>query len=86
MANVYLGTEIKTKPKIEPEISQEQNKVRMALVGLSLLHSHEKRKKLEEENENEEEEHSILDNISRITRAISPVLLPMISTLGDVEK
>lgn len=44
MANVYLGTEIKTKSKIEPEISQEQNKVRMVLVGLSLLHSQEKGK------------------------------------------
>ena len=85
MSNIYLNTEIKSNPKIEPEVLQEQFKVANVLIGLSLLHSYEKQRiALEEEDIEEDEEFSIYDDITRVTRVLSPILIPMISTLSEV--
>jgi len=77
MDNIYLLTEIKGRTKTDPRILEAQYKYGMVLLGLSLIRAFEG-------GENEEE--SISDKISDITKAIAPVLLPMISTLGELEE
>jgi len=73
MDNIYLLTEIKGRVGIDPEVLEAQYKYGMILIGMSLLRVLE-----------EKEEESVYEKISEITRAISPVLLPMIATLGGL--
>jgi len=75
MDNVYLLTEIKGRFKSDPKVLEAQYKYGMVLIGMSLL------KELEEK-----EEESIYEKIYEVTKAISPVLLPMIATLGTLEE
>jgi len=71
-------TEIKGNPKIDPKILSAQYKFGMVLIGMALLKEFEK-------NEKKEENGNIYQEISAITQAISPFLLPMISSLGELE-
>ena len=73
--NIYLLTEIKGRFKSDPKMLEAQYKYGMVLIGISLL------KELEEK-----EEESIFDRIYEVTKAISPVLLPMVATLGTLEE
>jgi len=83
MDNVYLQTEIKGSAKIDPKLLEARFEYGMVLLGISLLDFEEKRKKddgLVQKND----EMSIYDRISFFTKAISPTLLPMISSLGQL--
>lgn len=73
--NVYLLSEIKERTNTDPDILRSQYKNSLILIGMSLL------KELKEQ-ENE----SIYEKIENITKAISPVLLPMINSLGTLEQ
>jgi len=75
MDNIYLLTEIKGQFKVDPKILESQYKYGMVLIGMSLLRELE---------ENDDE--SIYEKIYEVTKAISPVLLPMIATLGPLEE
>ncbi len=75
MDNIYLLTEIRGRLKSNTKILESQYKYGMILIGISLL------KELEEKGEE-----SVYEKIYETTKAISPVLLPMISTLGTLEK
>ena len=74
MDNIYLLTEIKGRFKSDPKVLEAQYKYGMVLIGMSLL------KELEEK-----EEEFIYERIYEVTKAISPVLLPMLATLGTLE-
>jgi hypothetical protein len=76
--NIHLHTEIKGDPKIDQKIISAQYKFGMVLIGMALLKEFEK-------NEKKEENGNIYQEISAITQAISPFLLPMISSLGELE-
>jgi hypothetical protein len=78
MDNVYCITEIKSRIKNNPEVLKAQYKYGMVLLGLSLI------KSLEDEKENEEDE-SIFNKISNISKGIAPMIIPMITALGDLE-
>ena len=67
-------TEIKNHFKSDPKVLEAQYKYGMVLIGMSLL------------KELEEEEESIYEKIYEVTKAISPVLLPMLATLGRLEE
>ena len=62
---------------MDPKLLEAQYKYGMVLIGLALLK--------EFENDNKDEE-NIYNNILVITRAISPFLLPMISSLGELSE
>lgn len=76
MDNLYLNNEIKNRPKTDPTILKSQYEYGMVLLSLSLLNSPEK---------DEDDEISIKDRIGDITKAIAPMLLPMIISLGELE-
>lgn len=73
MDNIYLLTEIKGRTKTDPEILKAQYKYGMVLISMALLRELQ-----------EKEDESIYEKVYGITRAISPVLLPMIATLGEL--
>lgn len=76
MDNVYLLTEIKSRIKDEPEILKSQYQYGLVLIAMSLLNTLE-------EDKNEDE--SLYDRISKVSKALSPMLLPMITSLGELE-
>lgn len=75
MSNVYLENESKLKSN-EPELLKSQYESALVLVGLSLLNA---------SNKHEEEEEPVFEIISKVTTALSPVILPMINSLGDLK-
>src|SRR3989344_4802084 len=85
MDNVYLQMEIKENIKIDPKLLEARFKYGMVLLGISLIDFEEKRKKNEKQTQQKEDDISIFERISQFSRAISPTLLPMISSLGDLE-
>lgn len=78
--NIFLKSEIKTKKKKNPRLLEAKFKYGMVLVGLSLIDYFEKKAQVDKE-----EFASGLDRISNICSAISPVLIPMIDSLGMLE-
>lgn len=85
MDNVYLQMEIKENNKIDPNLLEARYKYGMVLIGISLLDFEEKIKRTEKLTRQEQDDASIFEKISQFSKAISPVLLPMISSLGDLE-
>lgn len=84
MDNVYLKMEIKEDVKIDPKLLEARFKYGMVLLGISLLDFDEKRKDVDKEAL-QNDSTSIYEKISLFSRAISPTLLPMIASLGDLE-
>jgi len=80
MDNIYLHSEIKSQASIEPKLLEARYMYSLVLIGLALLKPDSETKK-----EEDYEEITIFDKISDFTKAISPVILPMISSLGDLE-
>jgi len=81
MNNIHLLTEIKGRVKADPELLKAQYKYGMVLLGLALIKEFEER-----EDDNNDDQESMLDKIYNITKAISPMLLPMISALSELEE
>lgn len=80
MDNIFLKTEMKGSPSIDPRLLESQFKYGMVLIGLSCLNDFEKK-----EEKNGDTEDSIYDKIYSISKAISPILLPMISGLSEMQ-
>jgi len=85
MDNIYLQMEIKENTKVDPKLLEARFKYGMVLLGISLLDFEEKSKKTKEVISKENDGVSIFEKILQFSRAISPTLLPMISSLGDLE-
>lgn len=84
MDNVYLQIEVKGNTKINHRLLEARFKYGMVLVGISLLDYFEK-KESEKSKTEETNDASIFKKIYQLSKAISPILLPMISSLGDLE-
>ncbi len=87
--NVYLQTELKGIVGQE-ELTQERYKIGMVLIGLALLNYHESGEKDVSEREdngngNGEYEDDIETKVANVTCAIAPFLIPMITSLGELE-
>lgn len=83
MDNTYLQMEIKENTKINPKLLEAKFMYGMVLIGISLLDFDEKRKKINKVSS--EEDVSIYERIFLFSEAISPTLLPMITSLGGLE-
>lgn len=73
--NIHLLSEIKSNAKLEPKLLIAKYRYALVLIGLSLLKTNEEKKK----------EIFGLDNIRKFCDSVSPLLLPMISYLGELE-
>lgn len=87
MDNIHLLTEIKGKPRDNPQLLESKYKYGMVLIGLAMLKEYEYQKKsLNGLDDNDSlDETNVYDNIRKTTKAISPFLLPMINSLGGLE-
>ncbi|MEK7117022.1 MAG: hypothetical protein AAB837_02560 [Patescibacteria group bacterium] len=83
--NSFLRTEMKGDSKTDPVILEARYRYGMVLLGISILDFENNQQK---NNKNKVEPNngiSIYDQISFLTEAISPTLLPMIASLGSSE-
>jgi len=81
--NICLQTELKyAKPAIDVNLLMAQFRYGVVLIGMSLLRE---LSDLGNKNPNIENGESIPDRVKLLTRAISPILIPMISTLSQLE-
>jgi len=65
----------------KPHILKERYKCALVLIGLALLRDDNSNGKEKDQSESED----IFEKIGKISRAISPIILPMISHLGSLE-
>lgn len=78
--NKFLQNEIKANHELDPKLLEARFKFGMVLIGLSLLNYYE-----DNIHKTKDNDFSIYDTISLVSRAVSPCLLPMISSLGNLE-
>jgi hypothetical protein len=79
--NLYLLSEIKSAKTSEVELINAKYKFGMVLIGLSILNNEEE----EEKSDQNDEIESIFSKIEKLTKALSPMLIPMIDSLGSLE-
>jgi hypothetical protein len=87
MDNLYLKSELKTGGD-EVEMIRARWKYGLVLIGIALLHDDaqaKKRQSVAEQADDDEPGETIEKRVESLTRAIAPVLLPMISSLGALE-
>lgn len=87
MDNIHLLTELKIfSSEKDEKLLNSRYKYGMVLIGIALLNESRSKK---EENLDSEDNEDIFSKIIYVTKVISPVLLPMISSLGgdlEIEK
>lgn len=88
MDNLYLKTELKNT-RTEPDLVRAQFKYGMVLMGLALLQQDiEDQRKKADDGEDAENENgngaSIERKVEDFCRAVSPVVIPMIKSLGSI--
>jgi len=81
--NIFLQTEIKGNIKIDPRLLEARFKYGMVLLGISLLEYYENKARADADVC--ENGVSVYDKIFSVSKAISPIFLPMISSLGDID-
>jgi len=86
--NVYLKTELKIGGE-EIELKRARYINGLVLVGLAILHDEERKKSNSEGDQDRDyaqgEPLNIEDRVETFTRAVAPVLLPMIESLAGLE-
>jgi len=84
MDNIFLQTEIKGSPTIDEKLLAARYKYGMVLIGIALLKEADS-EEYKEMQSTYTENYNIFKEIEKFSKAISPMLLPMISSLGDLE-
>ncbi len=74
--NWHLKTEQKGRPKSDPRILEARYEYGLVILALAMINDY---------REDEQEELSIENMVKRVSRAVSPFLLPMIEELGSLE-
>jgi hypothetical protein len=75
-----LLSEVKPAKTSDIQVLQAKYKFGLVLVGLSILNDENKAK-----NEEQDESNNIFTLVAQLSKAISPVIIPMIDTLGALE-
>jgi hypothetical protein len=83
MDNIHLQTEQKVTSTIDPKLLEARYEYGMVLIGLAFLR--DSKCSNNKERDTTSDDMDICDKIIYVTRAISPILLPMISGLGDLD-
>lgn len=79
--NIHLLSEIKMARSSEVHVIQAKYKFGLVLIGLALLNDNGKPCK----SDDQDESGSCFTIVEKISKAISPIILPMIDTLGTLE-
>ena len=84
MDNIYLNHELK-HVKDEPELIKARFKYGLVLVGLGLIQHFKLKDDLEKNNAEEFDKESIEQKVFEVSKALAPILLPLIDSLGSPE-
>jgi hypothetical protein len=79
MDNIHLLSEIKSKTDVNAKLLQERYKYAFVLIGLALLKDYSNGRK------QGNDDRDILKEVADTTKRLSPVVLPMIAYLGELE-
>lgn len=83
-SNVSLQSELKGK-KVNAGVVSKQFEIGAVLLGLGLIHEQRGRKKADTDDEDDKDgEAGLRKRVQVVSRAVAPVLLPMIQTLGEL--
>jgi len=82
--NIHLLTELKIKSKIDDDLLIARYKYGMVLVGIALLKDYAIDK--DESSDEPNGDNDINSKIRYFTKVLSPILLPMIDSLGSLEE
>jgi hypothetical protein len=88
MDNIHLLCEIKAQRASNPKLLEGQYKYGLVLITLGILKEFRKPLKGENKNDNEQTDSNELDvflTIQKVSQALSPIILPMINYLGELE-
>lgn len=86
MDNLFFKTELKSAASDEIDLTAARWKYALVLVGLAMLHDEAKKPKVSEDSKRDEDNGPTIETrVEKFTRAIAPVLLPMIESLGALE-
>ena len=83
MDNIHLKTEQKASGVVDSKLLEARYKYGLVLVGIALLK--ELVKTPQDGCSDDDNGSDLFSQIARVTKMISPVLLPMIDGLGDLE-
>lgn len=83
MHNIHLLTEKKSRSDERPELVDAKYKYGLVLIGLAMLKEHNDR--IEEEEDYKKDHPDIFEKIGSISRALSPILIPMIDGLSELD-
>ncbi len=82
--NIALQTELKAT-KLKSELVKKQFEIGALLVGLALIYEQQQKGSKDVEGEKDgEEEVDLRTQVKSMTRALAPVILPMIQALGEL--
>ena len=84
--NIHLLTEKKGISRIDNNLLDARYKYGMVLLGLAMLNDHKASESSGDKYNGNTEAETIFEKISDYTKVVSPILLPMISGLGDIRK
>lgn len=80
--NIALQNELKAT-KLPVAAVKKQFEIGVVLVGMAMLHDDKQQKKNQKED-NSKDDDQVLKQAAHFTRAIAPIILPMIQSLGDL--
>jgi len=81
--NIYLQNEMKLSK--EPELDEAKFVYGNVLLGLSLIHDYDETKRISNGNGEDQDNEFIIENhVKRVSRSMSPFLIPMINYLGNL--
>lgn len=86
MDNIHLLTEKKANTKIDSKLLDARYKYGMVLIGIALLKDNEDNNEHRSTDTNQNGESNVYEKITYLTKVMSPILLPMISGLGELEE
>jgi hypothetical protein len=86
MDNIHLLTEKKANSRIDNELLDAQYKYGMVLIGIALLKDQKDSANYDQIENNGYDETSVYDKITYLTKVVSPILLPMISGLSELQE
>ncbi|MCX6238711.1 MAG: hypothetical protein NTY07_14300 [Bacteroidia bacterium] len=81
--NIHLLSELKSAKCSDILAIQAKYKFGLVLIGIAILNDNDQEQKNKVNEENEEE--NVLDKIAKMTKAVSPIIIPMIDSLGALE-
>lgn len=87
MDNQYLKMEIGSIP-VDADITMEQYKIAMVLIGMSMIHKNESKAKKEDADieSDDDVQLSISDKVGEFTSMVAPIIIPLVNDVSEIRE